>query len=301
MAAQINKTVLMSGADYFSTEEAINAFMDSSLSVDRARATEEHLRLKTYLEQVGIDVIQVPPPDGCQDGVYTANWALVRDDQAVMASLPSVRQPEVPYAERKLRDMGIRTHHVPKGLKFSGQGDALACGNYLFMNHGYRTDLPVHKFVAQTLGYEVISLQTVPLTDSRGAPVVNTVSGWPDSYFYDIDLALSIIRAPCERLDLSQNSGCRGLIAWCPEAFTPESQKTLHEFDGVDKIEVSLEEAKDAFACNLVSTGETVIMRAYAPQLRAELEARGFDIVTPDMSELAKGGGFIRCTTLALA
>nr|MDQ3093776.1 amidinotransferase [bacterium] len=59
-------------------------------------------------------------------------------------------------------------------------------------------------------------------------------------------------------------------------------------------------EAQYAFACNLVSTGETVVMSAFAPQLKAELERRGLKVLTPVVTELGKGGGFIRCTTLTL-
>ena len=41
-------------------------------------------------------------------------------------------------------------------------------------------------------------------------------------------------------------------------------------------------------------------MSAHAPKLKAELEARGLTVLTPEVSELAKGGGYIRCTTLTL-
>ena len=120
----------------------------------------------------------------------------------------------------------------------------------------------------------------------------NAVSGWADSFFYDIDLALSIIKAP--------EGEQKGLIAYCPGAFVPESQLMLASFDGVNKIEVSIDEARHAFAQNLVSTGETVVMSAHAPKLKAELEARGLRVLTPEVSELAKGGGYIRCITLTL-
>lgn len=293
MSAQINKTVLMSGADFFDNAAAINAFMDDSVAINRERATEEHFLLRIYLEQAGIGIIQVPPPENCQDGVYTANWAVVRGGDAIMASLPNVRAAEVPHAERALRELGFKIHHVPDGLRFSGQGDALACGDYLFMNHGYRTDQAVHEFVGATLGYEVLSLQTIPLLDKNGTSVINAASGWPDSYFYDIDLALSILRGPSGKQ--------KGLIAWCPAAFTPKSRRILGDFEGVEKIEVTLEEAKEAFACNLLSTGETVVMSAHAPNLRAAIESRGLSVITPEMTELSKGGGFIRCTTLTLA
>lgn len=75
----------------------------------------------------------------------------------------------------------------------------------------------------------------------------------------------------------------------------------MRAFDDVEKLEVSLTEAKEAFACNLVSTGETIIMSAHAPLFTAELKRRGFTVITPEITELAKGGGYIRCTTLTLA
>jgi N-dimethylarginine dimethylaminohydrolase len=41
-------------------------------------------------------------------------------------------------------------------------------------------------------------------------------------------------------------------------------------------------------------------MSATAPELKANIEAKGLTVVTPHVSELAKGGGYIRCTTLTL-
>src|SRR6185312_8958771 len=93
----------------------------------------------------------------------------------------------------------------------------------------------------------------------------------------------------------------KGLIAYCPEAFMPTSRDLLARFDEVEKIEVSIDEAKKAFATNLVSTGEVVVMSARAPQLKTALELRGLTVLTPEITELAKGGGYIRCTTLTIS
>ena len=90
------------------------------------------------------------------------------------------------------------------------------------------------------------------------------------------------------------------LIAWCPEAFLPVSQERIRNLAGLEKIEVSLEEAMNGFACNLVSTGESVVMSNHAPNLQKELEERGMKVYTPNVTELLKGGGFIRCTSLTL-
>ena len=275
----------MSGADFFDDGFAINAYMDAAVPVDIAKAVAEHTAIRQAFGVAGIQVTKVDPPEGCQDGVYAANWGLCRGNKVVLSSLPNKRQAETPYAEDVLKNLGKEIIHPPEGLRFSGQGDALPCGNLLFAGSQYRTDAEVHTFLAEQLEYEVISLQTLPKTDESGQSVINEVTGWPDSYFYDIDLALAVISEE--------------LIAWCPAAFTSDSQAKIRALS-IDKIEVSLEEAHRYFACNLVSTGKTVVMSAAAPLLQAELEKRGLRTITVDASELAKGGGFIRCTSLTL-
>ncbi len=287
----INHTVLMSDALHFSVEKAINPYYEDS-SVDQSRASSEHTAIMDALTRAGITIKQVPSPETSQDGVYTANWALVRGNKAIISRLPEVRRSEEAYAEKVLSELGKEIIHVPNGLKFSGQGDALACGNLLFCGQGYRSDEAAQKFAADTLGYERIQLQTIPEIDENGTPVINKISGWADSFFYDIDLALAVIKYP-------QNDQ-KGLIAYCPEAFIAESRERLAAFDQVDKIEISLDEAQHAFAGNLVSTGETVIMSAHAPELKSALESHGLNVMTPEISELAKGGGYIRCTSLSL-
>jgi N-dimethylarginine dimethylaminohydrolase len=55
-----------------------------------------------------------------------------------------------------------------------------------------------------------------------------------------------------------------------------------------------------AYALNLVSTGETVIMNSGAPNFQAALEVRGLRTKALELPELKKGGGSIRCSTLTL-
>jgi N-dimethylarginine dimethylaminohydrolase len=288
----INTTVLMSDANHFTTDQPINPYY-GDCPVDLALAIKEHAAIYDALVSAGINVVKIASPSDSQDGVYTANWALVRNGKAIIARLPDARKNEEAYAAGTLSDIGIEVIQVPASLKFSGQGDALACGKYLFCGNGYRSDEAAQKFAAETLGYERIQLQTIPQLDESGVPMINQASGWADSFFYDIDLALSIIKPP--------EGNQKGLIAYCPEAFTTDSRILLADFDAVEKIEVSLAEAQTAFATNLVSTGETVVMSARAPQLKTVLESRGLRVITPDITELAKGGGYIRCTTLTIS
>lgn len=287
----LNSHVIMSNARYFSNDQQINPYYNEE-AIDRDVAQNEHDEIRRCLEASGVTVTTVDAPSDSQDGVYTANWALVRGQKAVLARLPDARKAEESWAETILESMSIDVALAPEGLRFSGQGDALPCGDYLFCGSGYRSDVQAQEFAADYLGYTRIQLQTVPQRDASGVPVVNQASGWADSFYYDIDLALSIIKAPDE--------GSKGIIAYCPDAFTEESQRTLGELNDFDTILVSEIEARAAFACNLVSTGSAVVMSKNAPLLKAELEARGLKVHTPEIHELVKGGGYIRCTTLSL-
>jgi N-dimethylarginine dimethylaminohydrolase len=278
----INRTVLMSDADHFSVME-LNPYSHGSDQPDTDTAVSEHTTIRKALQTAGVNVKSVESPDDCQDGVYTANWALVRGDTAVLSSLPAPRQSEEPYARRALEKLGKKVLEAP--YRFSGQGDALPVGEYLIVGSHYRTDPRMHQFLADRLGYNVVSVQTIPQTDKAGNPVTNAVTGWPDSFFYDVDLAFSVLTP--------------GLIAWCPEAFDRSSQDAIAELP-FDKIEVTYDEAVLGFACNLVSTGETVIMSSRAPKFQAAIESKGLNVVPVWAGNLAKGGGFIRCTTLTL-
>ncbi|HET7060376.1 MAG TPA: hypothetical protein VFH99_03645 [Candidatus Saccharimonadales bacterium] len=292
---KINSTVLMSGAEYFGDADAINALMDSKVPVDLQKAVEEHGRIGQALKSCGVTVRKVSAPPGCQDGVYTANWALVRNGKAVMSRLPNKRKPEERFAQEIITSLGLQPLVLPAEVsRFSGQGDALVCGDILFTQSPYRTTRNAHPYLKEMLGFtEVVSLQTKP---SRwfgfGPPKKNKLTLLPDSPTYDLDLALAILKFPSENQ--------KGLIAFCPDVFRHPSRKLLRSYKTVDKIEVSRHEALHAHALNLVSTGETVVMNSGAPVFRAAIETHGLRALTLDLPELKKGGGSIRCSTLTL-
>lgn len=283
----------MSRVDYFDNSAPINPMMDALAKVDLDKARAEHDNIKNALGQAGVKVTQVMAPVGCQDGVYSANWGLERNGVVVLARLPSARKNEEKYAKQVFESLGKQVIEIPGQYRFSGQGDALPCGDLLFCGQDYRADIEAQAFASKTLGYRRIQLKTIPLLNQYNKPVINSHSGWQDSRFYDLDLSLSVIKPP--------TSNSKGLIAWCPEAFTTDSQRTLRRLDEVDKIEVSLDEATRVYAMNLVSTGETVIMNQGAPHYAGELKKRGLKVVELSNTELAKGGGSIRCTSVCIS
>ena len=272
----LNQKLLVSGAEFFADDFKINPYYGGD-SIDRAKAIAEHEAILTCFKEAGIELVKVDAPANCQDGVYTANWAITKNGKAVLSRLPKARKAEEPYAKQRLQELGYEIYEVPNNLLFSGQGDALRCGDYLFAGSGYRSEPEAQQFVAETLGLQLIQLHATPHT--------NPETQHADSFFYDLDLALSVID--------------EHTIAYCPEAFDEESIQKI-KATPVDKIQVSFEECTEGFACNLVSTGKHVIMSNRAPKFQTELEKRGLICLTPDVTELKKGGGYIRCISLWL-
>lgn len=282
----INQKLLVSGADYFADTYEINPYYTQQ-RIDIAKAKAEHAAILACFREAGIELVQVDPPKDCQDGVYTANWALVKDGVAVMARLPEARKAEEAYAKQYLEQQGIRTIAVPNNLLYSGQGDSLRCGKYLFGGRGYRSDSAAQQFAADTLGLELIQLHAKPQLNPDGTEHINPFTNHADSFWYDLDLAVSVINDHT--------------IAYCPDALDTESNQKLAALTDLDKIIVDYQECTQGFANNLVSTGKHVIMSNQAPHLQAELERRGLICLTPNVTELKKGGGYIRCVSLWLS
>jgi len=291
----INKKLLVSGADYFTSDQAINALMNDP-KVDHLRAIEEHRSIVEAFKEAHIEVIKVRPPKDCQDGIYTANWALVKDGKAIMSRLPNTRKPEEKYALETLKKLGLKTFVLPDNIRaFSGQGDALICDDYVFTQSPYRTSKEAHKYISEVLHVKsVISLHTKPLRWFKFGPAKNNkITKWPDSPTYDIDLAIAILRPKTENK--------KALIAYCPDVFDRKSNRILKSLNDFDKIIVSKEEAMNHFALNLVSTGETVIINSGTKQFNENLMKHGFKVIELDLPELKKGGGSIRCSSLDLS
>ena len=151
---------------------------------------------------------------------------------------------------------------------------------------GYRSDPEAQQFAADTLGLELIQLHAKPQLNPDGSEHINPVTNHADSFWYDIDLAVSVIDDHT--------------IAYCPDALDDQSNQKLQSLN-LDTILVDYEECTKGFANNLVSTGKHVIMSNKAPKLQSALEKRGLICLTPDVAELKKGGGYIRCVSLWLS
>ena len=217
----INQKLLVSGADYFADTYEINPYYTQK-SIDVQKAQAEHAAILACFRKAGIELVKVDPPKDCQDGVYTANWALVKDGVAVMSRLPEARKAEEPYAKTQLEKQGIKTILVPDNHLFSGQGDSLICGKYLFAGRGYRSDPEAQEFAADVFGLKLIQVHAKPQLNDDGTEHINPFTNHADSFWYDIDLAISVID--------------EHTIAYCRDALDEESQQKIDALTDIEKL-----------------------------------------------------------------
>ncbi|MFI7490407.1 dimethylarginine dimethylaminohydrolase family protein [Micromonospora echinaurantiaca] len=261
----MNKVLLVSDAAYFRVDYEINPYMHTEVQPDHTAAVVEHLNIVVAHRAAGRRIEYVASAPECPDMVFTANAAVVRGNRAVLGAPPPERKAELPYFQEWLIEHDYDIVEAP--YPFSGQGDALACGDLLLTGYGQRTDRRMHSILARALDYEVVPLRTV------------------SPRWYDLDLAVAVVEPG-------------RTLAYCPEALDEQSRRRLRGL-GMELIEVAVEEAT-RFALNLISDGTTVTMTKGAPRLAAELRTRGLEVVELDTTELAKGGGGVRCTALTL-
>jgi N-dimethylarginine dimethylaminohydrolase len=261
----VNTELLVCDPAHFRIDYEINPYMHTDVQPDPAAAAAEHEAIVVAHLAAGRRVEYMTSAPECPDMVFTANAALVRGERAVLGYPPPERKAEMPYFQEWLtrRDYDVIEAPYP----FSGQGDALACGDLLLAGYGQRTDRRMHPVLARELGYDVVPLRTV------------------SPRWYDLDLAVAVIANP-------------HTLAYCPDALDEPSRGRLRGLE-LDLIEVSVEEAA-RLALNLVSDGTTVTMTRGAPRLAAALRERGLRVVELDTTEIAKGGGGVRCTALTL-
>jgi len=262
-------TVLMCAPEHFNVLYEINPWMDASVPTDTDKAVAQWQDLKNTYASLGIHVHEIPAEEGLPDMVYAANGALVVDSIAYTASfLHPERQPEAAAYAAWLARAGYTVVEATEVNE--GEGDFLLVGDAILAGTGFRSSIASHRELERVFGREVVTLTLVR----------------PE--YYHLDTALSV---------LDDRPG-HEVIAYLPSAFSPESLAVLQS-RFPDAILVDEDEAA-MLGLNLVSNGRDVVLPVRATKFAAELTERGFKPVGIDLSELLKGGGGVKCCTLAL-
>jgi N-dimethylarginine dimethylaminohydrolase len=263
--------ILMCPPDYFEVDYVINPWMDGNAgALDLALAGEQWAALHAALSACA-EVELLAPQPGLPDLVFTANAGFVYGDRAVPSHfMPHERRPEEPYLKAWFQQQGFDVRILPDNIAFEGAGDALIDrgGPWLWVGHGFRTEIEAHAYLRDWFDLELVSIRLV------------------DPRFYHIDTCL----CPLEG----------GFLLYHPPAFDAESRAEIERRVSKDKrIPVSVENAGH-FACNAVNIGDRVFVNRARGELVAALEQRGFQVVQLGLSEFLKAGGSAKCLTLKL-
>jgi N-dimethylarginine dimethylaminohydrolase len=86
-----------------------------------------------------------------------------------------------------------------------------------------------------------------------------------------------------------------------PDAFDTPSRAAIEAIYPAGKRILVTEQEATAFACNVISVGETIIMHKVSTDLSCRLGRLGFDVVQIDLSEFIKGGGSAKSLVLRLS
>ena len=254
---------------YFEVSYAINPWMDPKAPVDRLLALGQWSALVETYRAAGHRVEVLDPVPGLPDLVYAANGGLVLDGRVVPARFA--------YAERAPEAAVHADWHRRNGILYGGrdiatpvavneaEGDFAVLSRRILAGCGFRTAQAAHDEVAALTAREVISLELV------------------DPHLYHLDVALTVLDDE------------RDHLAYYPPAFSAASRRVLAK-SFPDAI-IATERDAYAFGLNCVSDGHNVFLPSGAPELRSKIAAAGYRPISIDLSELAKGGGSVKCCT----
>lgn len=259
--------ILMCPPDYYGIEYEINPWMDRSRQSDHDQAVRQWQALHRLLLDAGAKISCMTPVPGLPDLVFTANAAMIYRDMAILSRFRHPeRQGEEPHQQQWFAEHGFRTVRLQSPGAFEGAGDALFCGETLLAGYRVRSAITTHQEIGSVVGCRVIPLELV------------------DARFYHLDTCFCPL-AP-------------GVAIYYPPAFDVYGQKALRA-EIADLIPVNEDEAV-RFACNAVVLGSRVISNSGCPELRRQLETRGFTVHEAPLDEFVKAGGSAKCLTLRL-
>ena len=265
--------VLVCAPTHFGVEYVINPWMAGNVGAASAhRARQQWDALVAILGDLA-EVACIEAAPGLPDMCFAANGGFALDGRFVPATFSvSQRAPEVARYREWAEAAGFEVVDIGDEAAFEGEGDALwwprPSNPVLCAGYGVRSDLECHRALAERLRVAVVSLRLV------------------DRRFYHLDTCF--VPLP------------NGGVVYYPPAFDQRSRRLVQSLAPKElRIEVGAEDA-EAFACNAIVLGNTVIANHASTELRRRLAAWEYDVVITPLTEFMKAGGAAKCLTLLL-
>lgn len=264
--------ILMCAPQFFAVSYAINPWMAGEEGeVSRLRAQAQWETLRTTLASAAY-VELLKPVAGLPDMVFTANAGVVYHGRVIVSRFgPEQRRAEEALFRSWFEEHDFEVIAWPQDLVFEGAGDALLDRgqDWVWSGYGQRTQQAAHAELANFYSdREVISLRLI------------------DPRYYHIDTCLQPLDG--------------GYVIYFPGAFDTAGCAEIERRVPLSRrIAVNADEA-EAFACNAVNLGKSVVLNQPSERLRRTLEEKGFEVTGVDLSEFLKSGGSAKCLVLRL-
>jgi arginine deiminase len=238
---------------------------------------------------------------------YGRDQSQALTDKMVLSILKwGIRRPEVAIFKEALLELGYGDSlvEVDRGT-FEG-GDIAILGDTCYIGVGARTSFSATKNLCRKIGpwMEKYGKQIVAVVNKRHAEEAALYSTPTDEHMhlmhldmFWIPLAPNLVLAYGD--EINQRDVIR--ITHNSDMFIIEELGSFREFHaekGIEIIEVSKQEQEN-FATNLLNLGNKTVIVALSTNTRviAELEKRGYRVLSAELNKLVNGYGATHCLT----
>lgn len=238
---------------------------------------------------------------------YGRDQSQALTDKLVLSSVKwEIRKPEVEIFKQALMELGYTDSIVEINSGTFEGGDAAILGNTCFIGVGARTSSSAVRNLAKKIG---------PLMEEHGIQVAAVVNkrheDEADDFIAPTDEHMSLMHLdmfwiPLEPklvLAYSEEIDRRKIVRVSRSAgmFVTEEMGSFRQFHankGIEIIEVNKQEQEN-FATNLLNLGNKTVIVALSTNRRviAELEKRGFRVLSAELNKLVNGYGATHCLT----
>jgi N-dimethylarginine dimethylaminohydrolase len=247
--------------------------------VDVQAAMRQYNRVKTMIESLGTEVLEIPPDPNCQDQSYTANIGVSFQPMDVIVSRFSAagRPPEEAPAIEFFQKLGCRVQQSPHW--FEGEADLKWIrDNLYFGGSGMFSDRYTYEWMMDNYDVQIIPLRII------------------DPGLYHLDCSIFVLDG--------ENIICT------PEALDPVSVKELQQY--VNPIFTKPEHAKAGITNVLKVPHQPVVLWEEEPFDKHEdtkrvmewyeevLDQFGLVLVTMSIDKFAASGADLSCMVMHL-
>jgi dimethylargininase len=229
--------------------------------IDAGKAAAEHRRYEEVLGTLGCTVRRVPPADDLPDSVFIEDVAVVLDEVAIITRPGAAsRRPERAAVAAILSEYRP-LESISAPATLDG-GDVLRLERTLYVGLSSRTNVEGARQLARlTAGF---GYSVVSVRTARSLHLKSAVT------------ALDLGHVLCNP-------------AWIESGVFRDA--------GIEVLEV---DASEPHAANVLWIGESLVCAASHVRTAADLRARGYDLHTVEVAELAKAEAGVTCCSLII-